>query len=119
MFAHSLISLLILAPLATLAQVQTNFLQNVNDITHVYENSMRTFTRGHSAQSQYIVVKINIQQAYEKTVYAYTELRYGDNHHGLVWKKCSSSSSVYPLLILPLLNRKAGLALLSRMHSIK
>ncbi|KAJ6107850.1 hypothetical protein N7523_009173 [Penicillium sp. IBT 18751x] len=83
MLIHSLTSLLLLAPLATLAQVQTSFVQNVNDITHAYEKGMQAFTKSHSAQSQYIVVKHNIQQAYEKTDYAYTELRYGDNGQGL------------------------------------
>ncbi|QRD89983.1 hypothetical protein F9C07_3777 [Aspergillus flavus] len=94
MLVHSLASLLLLAPLATLAQVQTSFVQNVDDITHVYKQGMQAFTKGHSAQSQYIVVKIRIQQAYEKTDYAYTELRYGDNYRGLVWRKCSSYSSI-------------------------
>jgi hypothetical protein len=87
MLVHSLTSLLLLAPLATLAQVQTSFVQNVDDIKHVYQEGMQAFKKGHSAQSQYIVVKIRIQQAYEKTDYAYSQLRYGDNDHGLVWKK--------------------------------
>ncbi|KAJ1709393.1 hypothetical protein NYO67_8468 [Aspergillus flavus] len=95
MLVHSLASLLLLAPLATLAQVQTSFVQNMDDITHVYKQGMQAFTKGHSAQSQYIVVKIRIQQAYEKTDYAYTELRYGDNYRGLESRSCSAVANAF------------------------
>lgn len=99
MLVHSLTSLLLLAPLAILAQVQTSFVQNVDDITQIYKEGIQAFTKGNSAQIQYTVVKIRIQQAYETTAYAYSQLRHGDNHHGLVWKKSFSHSSIYPLLI--------------------
>ncbi|KAJ5540803.1 hypothetical protein N7494_005879 [Penicillium frequentans] len=84
MLVHSLASLLLLAPLAALAQVQTSFVQNVNDITQVYEKGTQVFARSHSAETQYIGVKIYIDQAYEKTFYAYSQLRFGDNNNGLV-----------------------------------
>ncbi|KAF3394003.1 hypothetical protein F1880_005268 [Penicillium rolfsii] len=83
MLIYSLTSLLLFAPLAILAQVQTSFVQNLDDITNAYQEGIQAFTKGRDAMTQYILVKIQIQQAYEQTAHAYTELRFGDRGHGL------------------------------------
>ncbi|KAE8419617.1 hypothetical protein BDV36DRAFT_293962 [Aspergillus pseudocaelatus] len=95
MLVHSLTSLLLLVPLATLAQVQTSFVQNLNDIAHVYEKDIQTFTNGQSAQIQCTVVKISIQDAYDKTQYAFTQLQFGDNGHGVAGGSCSAVANAF------------------------
>ncbi|CAI7662503.1 unnamed protein product [Penicillium pancosmium] len=94
MLVHSLISLLVLAPLATLAQVQTTFARDLNDIKNVYDKGMQAITKGHDADSQYIYVKFLIREAYQKTDYAFVELRNGDNRHGLWYSYQTAASGI-------------------------
>jgi hypothetical protein len=71
MLVKFLAALLLLAPLGILAQVQTSFVRDVNDITQAYEDGIKTFSwKSRSPRSMYFAVKFDIDEVSYRTCHA-------------------------------------------------